>query len=208
MGRPSWSKRTPTRRSCCWTSAGLVGIPAGGNPHQWYSPDVVHEVIDQITADYQHLDPPNTAYFDQQRQAFVTTGMAEYDALIASIKATYAGTPIGGSESIVTPLAQALGLDLITPSTFLTAISEGSEPTAADKTTVDRQIKTRQIKIFIYNSQNSTPDVQTLVNDARRRASRWRRSPRRSHPPGRRSRQWQVAQLQGIQRALAQATGR
>ena len=187
---------------------GLVGIPAGGNPHQWYSPTAVHEMIDQITASYKQLDPSNTAYFDQQRQAFLTIGMAEYDTLIASIKAAYGGTPIGGSESIVAPLAQALGLDLITPSTFLTAISEGSEPTAADKTTVDRQITSRQIRIFIYNSQNSTPDVQTLVSEAKATGIPVATITETLTPAEATFQQWQVAQLEGIQRALAQATGR
>ena len=39
-------------------------------------------------------------------------------------------------------------LDLITPPTYLNAISEGDEPTAADKATVERQVATRQIKVL------------------------------------------------------------
>ena len=186
----------------------LVGIPAGGNPHQWYAPPTVHAVIDQITAGYKQLDQADAAFFDAQRQAFLTTGLAEYDGLIATIKATYAGTPIGGSESIVSPLAQALGLEVLTPSTFLTAISEGSEPTAADKTAVDRQIKTQQIKVFVYNSQNSTPDVQTLVNDAKAAGIPVATITETLTPAGTTFQAWQVAQLLGIQRALAQATGK
>ncbi len=53
---------------------------------------------------------------------------------------------------------------MLTPETFLDAISEGSDPTAADKATIDNQIRTRQIKIYVYNSQNSTPDVQAQVD--------------------------------------------
>src|SRR5207302_333153 len=64
--------------------------------------------------------------------------------------------------------AQALGLRLITPSGFLAAISDGTDPTAADKATTDRQISTRAIRVWVYNRQNTTPDVQRLNAAARR----------------------------------------
>ena len=76
---------------------------------------------------------------------------------------------MGASESIFAPLAQALGLKLITPPGYLKAITEGTDPTPADKATTDRQIATRQIKVWVYNSQNATPDVQRL-NDAAKAA--------------------------------------
>jgi zinc/manganese transport system substrate-binding protein len=67
----------------------------------------------------------------------------------------------------VTPLAEGLGLKLATPESFLDAVSEGTDPTAADKITADRQITTKQIKIFVFNSQNSTPDVTALMTAAK-----------------------------------------
>lgn len=186
----------------------LVEAPASGNPHQWYSPPTVRAVIDRITTDYKQLDPANAAHYDQLRQSFLTTDLAEYAGLISSIKATYSGTQIGGSESIVSPLAQALGLTLLTPDTFLTSISEGSEPSASDKTAVDRQIKTKQIKVFIYNSQNSTPDVHTLVNDAKAAGIPVATITETLTPAGATFQEWQIGQLLGIEQALAQATGK
>ncbi len=88
----------------------LVHVAVGGNPHQWYSPTSVYAVIDQITADYQRLDPADSAYFASQRTAYLSNGLARYDQLIAAIKAKYAGTPVGASESIFAELAPALGL--------------------------------------------------------------------------------------------------
>src|SRR6266446_7095464 len=118
----------------------LVGIKPGANPHRWYSPRDVHLMIDAIVQDYNKLDPKNSGYFGQQKTRFETNGLGEYKHLIATIKRKYHRVPVGASESIFAPLAQALGLKLLTPPTFLKAISEGSEPTAADKTTIDRQI--------------------------------------------------------------------
>ena len=185
-----------------------VGVKPGGNPHRWYSPDDVHKVIGQIAADYKSLDPKDAAYFDQQRQLFETKTLAPYDALIANIKTRYAGTPIGASESIMAPLAQALGLNLLTPDSFLNAISEGADPTARDKATVDQQIKTKQIKIYIYNSQNATPDIQTQVAEARAAGIPVVTITETLDPATATFEDWQVAQLTRIRAALAQATGK
>ena len=99
--------------------ARVVGTPAGGNPHQWYSPVDVERVSDAITAQLKRVDPRGASYFDAQRRAFEDTGLGPYRRLIARIKATYAGTPVGASESIFAPLAHALGLKLLTPADFL-----------------------------------------------------------------------------------------
>ena len=186
----------------------LVGIKPGGNPHRWYSPDNVHQVIEKVTADYKKIDPADAAYFDQQKKTFETKTLADYNKLIADIKAKYAGTPIGASESIVTPLAEGLGLKMLTPETFLDAMSEGSDPTAKDKATIDQQIKNKKIKIYVYNSQNSTPDVQAQVKEAKAQGIPVATVTETLTPAGAMFQQWQTAQLQGIEQALAKATGK
>ncbi|MGW7005925.1 metal ABC transporter solute-binding protein, Zn/Mn family [Streptomyces sp. NPDC054933] len=186
----------------------LVGVKPGGNPHRWYSPDNVHQVIEKITADYKKIDPANAAYFDQQKNTFESKTLGEYNQLIGQIKSTYAGTPIGASESIVTPLAEGLGLKMLTPESFLDAISEGSDPTAHDKATIDQQIKNKQIKIYVYNSQNSTPDIQAQVNAAKAAGIPVATVTETLAPAGDTFQQWQVGQLKGIEQALAKATGK
>lgn len=186
----------------------VAGVKPGGNPHRWYSPGDVHKMIAQITADYRSLDPKDAAYFDQQRQAFETKSLAAYDALIADIKAKYAGTPIGASESIMAPLAQALGLNLLTPASFLNAISEGTDPTAQDKATIDQQIKGKLVKIYVYNSQNATPDIQAQVAEAQVVGIPVMTITETLEPAAATFQDWQVAQLTRIAAALAQATGK
>ena len=116
----------------------LVGVADGGNPHRWYNPTDVHTVISAIVAAYSAADPTDAAYFATQQENYETTGLAKYNSVIDQIKTTYSGTPVGASESIFAMIAPALGLNLLTPPTFLRAISEGTDPTAADKTD-DRQ---------------------------------------------------------------------
>ncbi|WP_037911591.1 metal ABC transporter solute-binding protein, Zn/Mn family [Actinacidiphila yeochonensis] len=186
----------------------LVGVKPGGNPHRWYSPADVHQVIDRITADYTAIDPADAAYFAARRTAFETTALGPYDQEIAHIKAVYAGTPIGASESIVSPLAQGLGLRMLTPDTFLSAISEGTDPTARDKSTVDRQIATHAIRVYVYNSQNSTPDVREQVKAAKAAGIPVATVTETLAPAGASFQQWQTAELKGLAAALHQATGR
>jgi zinc/manganese transport system substrate-binding protein len=186
----------------------VVGIKPGGNPHQWYSPDSVHQVIEKITADYKKIDPADAADFDKLKNTFETKTPAPYNQLISGIKAKYAGTPIGASESIVTPLADGLGLKMLTPASFLSAISEGTDPTAADKAAIDQQIADKKIKIYVYNSQNATPDVQAQVKAAEAKGIPVATVTETLTPAGATFQAWQVRQLQGIEQALGKATGK
>jgi zinc/manganese transport system substrate-binding protein len=185
----------------------VVGVAEGGNPHRWYSPSDVEKVADAITAGLKKADPGDAAYFDTQRQSFNNAGLAKYHELINDIKAKYAGTPVGASESIFAPMAQALGLNLVTPPSFLKAISEGTDPTAADKATVDAQITGKQIKVYVFNSQNSTPDVARQVEEAKKAGIPVSTVTETLSPAGASFQDWQSTQLQALQTALAQARG-
>src|ERR1035437_9804273 len=186
----------------------LVGIADGGNPHRWYSPTDVRAVVDQITSDYVKADPGGKAYYEQRKSAFLTTDLATYNNLIAAIRAKYTGVNVGASESIFAPMAQVLGLDLITPASFLKAISQGTDVSAADKATIDAQISGKQIKVYVFNSQNSTPDVAAQVAAAKAAAIPVVAVTETLSPAGATFQQWQSAQLQQLAAALHQTTGR
>ena len=190
------------------TAGDLVGIKPGGNPHRWYSPTDVQLMIDAIVQDYDKLDPKDADYYAQQKTRFETKGLARYKQLIARIKREYHGVPVGASESIFAPLAQALELKLLTPPTFLKAISEGTDPTAADKTTIDRQIADKQIKVWVFNSQNSTPDVKRITDAARKHGIPVTTITETLVPASASFQAWQSHQLQALAAALAQGTGR
>jgi len=186
----------------------LVHTPEDGNPHRWYSPADVASVIDAITADYTDADPADAGYFEQRRHDYLTTGLAQYHSLIADVKSKYAGTAIGASESIVSPLAEALGLDVLTPKSFLKAISEGTDPSPADKSTIDTLITTKAIRIYVFNSQNSTPDVQAQVDAATAAGIPISTVTETLAPAGATFQDWQSGQLRALAAALHRATGR
>jgi len=115
---------------------------------------------------------------------------------------------VGASESIVSPLSDALGLSLVTAASFLKAISEGTDPSPADKAAIDAQIATRAIKVYIYNSQNSTPDVAAQVKAAQSKGIPVAAVTETLSPPKASFQDWQSAQLQALLDALRQGTGK
>jgi zinc/manganese transport system substrate-binding protein len=185
----------------------VVGVPAGGNPHRWYNPADVQAVVATLVADFSRLDPTDRTYFKTQQARFDHIALGRYHALISAIRSKYAGTPVGASESIFAMLAPALGLRLVTPDSFLKAISEGTDVTAADKLTIDRQISNHLIRIYVYNTQNVTHDVQVQLAEAKANHIPTATITETLVPPTSTYQAWQVRQLQGIEAALAKATG-
>ena len=175
------------------------------NPHRWYSPPDVHAVVDRIAADYKRLDPADAAYFDARHAQFATVDLKRYDDLGASIRERFAGTPVGATESIAQPLAEALGLQLISPPAFLRAVSQGTEPSARDKATFDGQIADHAIAVLLFNSQNATPDVQRLVDAARAANIPVVAITETPDPASLAFQDWQTSQLQSLAGALAKA---
>ena len=212
IGYDPWAEKliaaNPVSGRIVLNAGDLLGIKPGGNPHRWYSPHDVQRMIDAIVRDFAKLEPKNSSYFARQKTRFEASGLAQYKGLIATIKRKFHGVPVGASESIFAPLAQSLGLRLLTPPTFLKAISEGADPTAADKTTIDRQVAGKQIKVWVFNSQNGTPDVKRVTEAASRRGIPVTTITETLVPASASFQDWQSRQLRALAAALAQATGR
>jgi len=186
----------------------LLGLPSGANPHRWYDPSEVHRVAAQIAIDYARLDPADAAFFARRERLFQTRGLARYDQLRREIRARYAGVPVGYSESIFQRLGEDLGLRLTTPYSFVKAIAEGTDVTAQDKQTVDAEAREHRIKVWVFNSQNVTPDVQRVNEIARAAGIPVATVTETLSPASDSFQQWQVAELEGLIRALHGATGR
>jgi zinc/manganese transport system substrate-binding protein len=99
-------------------------------------------------------------------------------------------------------------LHLITPYSYLKAVSEGTDISAADEATVEQQITQKQIKVLIYNSQNTPNNIQALINKARASNIPVATITETLTPATASFQDWQSKELQGIQSALVQATGK
>jgi zinc/manganese transport system substrate-binding protein len=212
IGYDPWADRlleaSPARGRVILRIGDLVGIRPGGNPHRWYSPGDVQRFIHRIERDYETLDPDDAAYFRAREQGFEAHGLAGYKSLISTIDRRFRNAPVGASESIFVPLAHALGLRLLTPPAFTKAISEGTDPSVADLKTISRQISHRQIRVWIFNSQNSTPDVKRITDAALAAGIQVVTITETLSPASATFQAWQSRQLRALERALTRATGR
>jgi zinc/manganese transport system substrate-binding protein len=190
-----------------------VGVDPGGNPYIWDDPAYLESVADQITADYIQLRPGSTAYFQSQQQAFDSGTLAADEALIGRIKSAYSGTAVGGCDPVAVPLAAQLGLKLLTCAGYghsapgpvaegvATAPAPGRQPAGA-------QVHAAQIKVYLYDTQDTGAAARAALADAE--AAHIPVVPVSEAPAGADEpfQQWQAAQLEGIEHALATAAGR
>ena len=206
VGYDAWASKliaaNPVTGRSVLTVGELVGKKDGDNPHLWYSASYVDQVVDRIASDLRQLDPADASYFKQQAAQYKSVGLKDYNDTIGVIRQKYAGTKVGATESIFAYDAESTGLDLITPPGYLNAISEGTDPSAADKAQVENQIATRQIKVFIFNSQNSTPEVQGVVDKATAKSIPVVKITETMVPANATFQAWQTAQLKDLLRAL------
>ena len=143
-----------------------LGFHPGDNPHQWYDLDAVRKEIPAIIAGALNAVRPQleaSGRFDAGAVGFTNGPYRAVGTLEWTIASTFRGTRVGASESIASPLARSLSLNLVTPPSFLRAMSEGGEPTAADLATIDRQLRSRSIAVYLDNTQNQTPVVTAQV---------------------------------------------
>jgi zinc/manganese transport system substrate-binding protein len=211
IGYDNWASQlldaNPVSGRISVTVGDVLRLHEGDNPHQWYSPPNVRRVIAAIVAAYDKADPADTAYFRTREHAFETTGLARYDELLAEIRSRYAGAPVGYSESIFQPLGTYLGLKLMTPYSFAKAVAEGSDVSAQDVETVERQAQSHQIDVWVYNSQNVTPEVSRVTAIARAAHIPVVTVTETLSPASLDFEQWQARELSALLTALHRATG-
>jgi zinc/manganese transport system substrate-binding protein len=170
----------------------LAGVPAGANPHLWYSPAIVEKVIDRMGTDLGVATAAQTLW---------DTGFQDYRDSLAAIK-KYSGTNVGATESIFSYLAADTGLHLITPPGYMNAVAEGADPSAAEKAQMLAQLDQKQIRALVYNAQNSTPEVQDVVARARAKGIPVVQITETLVPAAATFQAWQTAQLRDVLQAL------
>jgi len=205
-GYDAWAPKlldaNPASGRTVLTVGDLFGKKEGDNPHMWYSPSYVDQVVDRMGSDLAKIDSADASAITQQAAQYKSTGLKDYHDMVSAIKAKYSGTRVGATESIAAYLADGTGLNLVTPSSYLKAISEGTDPSAGDKAEVQNEIASRSIKVFIFNSQNSTPDIQGLVDKATAQGIPVVKITETLAPATATFQDWQTAQLKDLLHAL------
>jgi len=190
-----------------FTVADLLGKKEGDNPHFWYNPIYVNQVAFRMTQDLSGIDPANMSYYQSQYKK-LQSELTTYQAQIQQIKQQYSGVKVAATEDIFVYLADAFGLDLVSPPDFTQAVAEGNDPPASSVVTFEQQLKSGSVKLLVFNKQTETP----LTNEMKTIAAN-------SHipivgitetlqPPNVTFQSWMSNETSAIANALHQSTSR
>jgi len=187
--------------------ADLLGKKEGDNPHFWYSPYYVNDTVKAMYSDLTSIDPADTAYFTQQYSS-LNASLGVYNARISEIKHQFAGRKVASTESIFVYLANATGLDLVSPPAFMNAVAEGNDPPAQSVVQFQQLIQNGTVSVLIYNAQTVTPLTQNMKAMAAAKGIPTVAVTETIQPPDVPFQVWMNAELISLQNALnAQALG-
>ncbi len=193
---------SPNANRIVLTAGTIATDPLPKNPHVWYGIDNISAIAGAITNALIKTDPADTALFQNNLTTF-NDSLMPIIAKMNEIKAQYAGTPVGLTETIYLYQTEPMGLQVLTPFTFEKAIAEGNDPSAQDVNTTDQQIVGKKIKVLIYNSQTVTPITTNLQNAAQ--ANGIPVVPvTETMPPSNTYQTWMMDELNALEAALTQ----
>jgi zinc/manganese transport system substrate-binding protein len=179
--------------------AELLGKKTGDNPHIWYDAAAMLALAKSLSAALIAEDGAHQADYEQRRARFEAS-VAPIQARIAELRGRLAGTPVTATEPIFGYMFEALGMQ-VRNNAFQLAVMNNTEPSASDIAAFENDLKTRQVKLLIYNSQATDPI-----------AARMEKIAKASHVPvvgateteplGMTYQSWMLSELKAIDKAL------
>ncbi len=134
----------------------LLGLGDGINAHIWYDPATMPRLAAAAAAALDQIDPANAFYFDA-RAAIYLDSLKPLAAKIAAMKARFNGAPVAFTEPVAGYLAEALGLQVLTPAGFQKSIENGTDPAPADVAAERDLLTGKQVRVLLFNSQVASP---------------------------------------------------
>ncbi len=132
-----------------------------GNPHLWYNPSYVMQAVAWMYHNLTSIAPSLTAYFSQQYDN-LTASLTSLYSEITTIRDQFAGTIVASTESIFVYLANATGLDLVSPPAFMEAVAEGNDPPDSSVVTFQCQLESGHVRVLVFNAQTVTPITTSM----------------------------------------------
>ncbi len=181
--------------------AQLVRRKAGDNPHLWYAPGTMPVLAAALAGRFAELDPAHQADYARDLASF-RKSLEPLDAEIAALRQKYAGTAVAATEPVFGYMAEASGLDM-RERRFQLAIMNGTEPSAADIAKFEKDLRSKAVKVLLYNSQTSealTRRMRVIATEAGVPVI----GVSETEPHGKDYQEWMLSQLEALDRALAQ----
>jgi zinc/manganese transport system substrate-binding protein len=137
--------------------ADLVGRKSGDNPHLWYDPATMSALAKTLSDMLIAEDPVRRAEYEQRLVGFEES-LRPIRAKIGELRRRLSGTPVAATEPVFGYMFRALGMQ-VRNEAFQNAVMNNTEPSASDIAAFEDDLKTRRVKLLIYNSQATGPIV-------------------------------------------------
>ncbi len=134
----------------------VTGGIVTGNPHLWYNPTYVNETVAWMYHNLTTIAPSLTSYFKGQYDN-LSASLGSLYSEVTAIKHQFAGTVVASTESIFVYLANATGLNLVSPPAFMEAVAEGNDPPDQSVVTFQCQLESGHVRVLVFNAQTVTP---------------------------------------------------
>lgn len=210
LGYDDWMDKllsgSPNANRIVLTGGTLANHPLPDNPHVWYGVNNMPAIAQAITNALKKLDSADSSTFDKNLTTF-TQSLTPLQQKIDEIHSRYNGTPIALTETIYLYQTTPEGLKVLTPFEFMKANAEGTDPPANTVAAINNEINQKQAKILIYNVQTVTPITTNVQNEAKKQ-----NIPvvpvSETMPPSKTYQTWMMGQLDTLETALQQGTGK
>ncbi len=181
--------------------ARLVHKRAGDNPHVWYDVAAIFALATVLDDTLSDLDPDHRTEYAEGHAAFERSMQPLVDR-IARMRKAFSGSAVTATEPVFGYMADALGLKMRN-GRFQLAVMNGTEPSAKDIATFEQDLKSRSVKVLLYNSQSGNAlakRMRKIATDAGVPVV----GVSETAPPGMTYQKWMSAQLEALGRALGE----
>jgi zinc/manganese transport system substrate-binding protein len=132
----------------------LLHVSSGANPHLWYDPAAMPAFARAVADVLSGIDPMHRAGYQQRLAAFLIS-LVPINTKLEQMRQAFAGTPVTATESVFGYMTAALGLSMRNQR-FQMAVMNDTEPSARDVVTFEHDLRSRSVRVLLYNRQTST----------------------------------------------------
>lgn len=170
LGYDSWMDRVVAANNDAQTKSlsigHLMGKKLGDNPHLWTDPTTMVKVTRHLVTQFSKIDPKHAADYRQRGRAYEAQ-LDELPKLATIISQNSHHQRVAVSEPVFDLALSAMGYR-VSDLHFAQSIEEDSDPTPADITQLQDQIKHHRIAFFVENTQNTSKNVTAMVQLAKK----------------------------------------
>ncbi|MDR3191151.1 MAG: zinc ABC transporter substrate-binding protein [Lactobacillaceae bacterium] len=180
--------------------ASLYNFKDGDNEHYWYKPSIANKLTAQLVKDYSALLPKYKAQFKQNARAYLTS-LKALNVKRAEVGALLKGKTIMATEPVFNNALTGYTDVTIADQAFALAVDEGEDPTPKAVREWQTLIDQGKVAVIINNTQTSGKIVENAIQYATKH-----KVPivgvTETKPDGKTYAEWQIDQLNEIEKAL------